>query len=91
MMKSGRLFASVWESLSIPAAALAALFAVYFAFGNFWLAVKLLSILFLCLMSWASWTGYRQNRGRNDEWPVNLLVLGASISGGVVLIASIVR
>lgn len=51
---------------------------------------KLIAIVVLGVIAWASWTGYFQNRGRNDEWPLNVAFFCLSVIGVVGLIATMV-
>lgn len=51
---------------------------------------KLVAIVVLGMIAWASWTGYFQNRGRNDEWPLNVAFFFLSVIGVVGLIATMV-
>lgn len=53
--------------------------------------VKLAVCLLLGLVAWASWVGYRQNRGINDEWPLNIVLGLLSIVGIAVLAVSLLR
>jgi energy-converting hydrogenase Eha subunit G len=45
--------------------------------------------LVLAGVAWASWIGFRQNHGRNDEWPLNLAILALAIVGIALLMRSI--
>lgn len=49
---------------------------------------RLLAMVVLTVVAWASWTGFRQNRGRNREWPINLAVLAVSALAAVGVLVS---
>lgn len=66
------------EPLFVPMLAVVAICLVVAFETAFPIFAKLVSIAVLWVVAWASWTGYRQNRRRNREWPINLVVLTLS-------------
>lgn len=79
------------DVLLLPLAALLTALVAIYGFSHFDVVGRIFAIALLGLIAWASWIGYRQNRRLNDEWPVNLTILGVSMLGIVVLIFSFVR
>lgn len=82
-----RLFPT-FERLLVPIGAILTVVAAYFAFTHVWTSGKLTVIAALGIVAWASWSGYRQNRGLNGEWPINLAILAASSVGILGLVIS---
>lgn len=82
-----------FRKLLAPALLLAGALTTSIAIAYFSVVVPILVKLAVCALlgfvAWASWAGYRQNRGLNREWPLNLLIIALSIVGIAVLIASI--
>ena len=95
MTNGGRRFAVAPDVLRVAigvlTVALATIFVVV-AGASVWSVVsfvgKLVAIALLGMIAWASWTGYFQNRGRNDEWPFNMAFFFLSVIGVVGLIAT---
>jgi len=96
-MNSDRHISEVLDALRITvivALAVVATIFVFVAAPTLWAASlivgKVLGIVVLGVIAWASWTGYFQNRGKNDEWPLNVVFFLLSVSGVVGLIATMV-
>lgn len=66
------------EPLFVPILAMAAVVLIVDFETVLPVVAKLFSIMVLWVVAWASWVGYRQNRRRNREWPINLVVLTLS-------------
>mgnify|MGYP001767024622 CR=1 FL=1 len=77
------------EPLLIPVTALTTVFVAVYGFAYFHIVGKVVAVVVLGMLAWASWIGFHQNRGDNDEWRFNLVLLGASTIAIVALAASV--
>ncbi|MBV5263511.1 hypothetical protein [Pinisolibacter aquiterrae] len=85
-------FLSIKEVVSraiTPAAAVATVMGIVYFETMIPIVLKTTVAAALALVGYASWTGYRQNKGVNGEWPFNLALTGACGAGAIVLVASL--
>ncbi|TBW32425.1 hypothetical protein EYW49_22065 [Siculibacillus lacustris] len=53
----------------------------------FLLILRVLVVAFLALLAFASAIGFHDNYHRNNEWPVNLLLVGGALLGAGLAVA----
>lgn len=86
------VFVSIKDVLSraiVPAIAATTVMSIVYFETVIPIILKLLFASILTVVGYASWIGYRQNKGVNGEWPANLVLIGACASGVIALVVSI--